>query len=200
MERSPLPASPARAPLCPETCQAAPLGPAPNAEALSPLGLCSASHGLHCLLTCPLPPQLQMTLGDLMVPGLTTILLAYEHRQPALEQRFFNDCQVKLNLQCDRIKRRYLDRRDDAQHMSVYQMKGLGPGTASSLRPMSAMPILQQKSNRPGSSSYRRPFSAASSTDKPAMTRSSVSEVRQVDYSHLNVSRQLAMNSPGSQR
>ena len=136
---------------------------------------------------------------------MTTELLAYEHRQPALEQRFFLQAAQKHALQCSRIKRRYLDKREDASMMSIYQLKKPSRGyirpsaisTHQSGRPQSAMPIMQTESKRPGSSTYQRPFSALSATDRPAMTRSTVSEVRKVDYRSLNKVRVMSARAHG---
>ena len=142
------------------------------------------------------------TLADLASP-VTTELIAYEHRQPALEQRFFLEAAQKHALQCTRIKRRYLDKREDASMMSIYQLKRPGrclessPALlgAPSARPQSAMPIMQTESSRPVSSSYQRPFSALSGADRPAMTRSTVSEVRKIDYRSLNKVRLMSASA-----
>mmetsp|Transcript_33893 Transcript_33893/g.80446 ORF Transcript_33893/g.80446 Transcript_33893/m.80446 type:complete len:243 (+) Transcript_33893:772-1500(+) len=146
-------------------------------------------------------PGLQETLRTLLSPGATA-LLAHEHRQPVLEQRFYADLQAGLGLVCERIKRRYLDRREDATTMSVYQVKAprrARGAEAAPFRPISALPqMLHQSSCRPGTAAYRRPFSAhGSASDEPSLTQSSVSQVVSVSFKSINNSRGLLAGSRG---
>mmetsp|Transcript_38840 Transcript_38840/g.99302 ORF Transcript_38840/g.99302 Transcript_38840/m.99302 type:complete len:337 (+) Transcript_38840:250-1260(+) len=138
----------------------------------------------HCL------PELHKTMSELSGPA-STILMAHEHRQPALEQRFYTDAAAKHGFKCDRIKRRYLDRREDSSLMSVYQLKkaasrpqsaapsynGYRVGMAASQRPSTAA------STRPGTAASQRPMSAMPKMVREASSRPSTAASYRRPYS-----------------
>eukprot|EP00951_Prasinocladus_malaysianus_P025117 scaffold219371_cov32-Prasinocladus_malaysianus.AAC.1 len=99
--------------------------------------------------------QLHKTLVDLTGPQ-TTVLLAHEHRQPSMEGRFYADVQSKLQFKCDKIRRRYLDKREDASLMSVHQLTR--PGRGYHHRSVASVSVLVPSSIV----SVSRPVSAAS--------------------------------------